>query len=65
MVIGKVPNLRERAEGIKITYMCDNARKRVKIKIKKKGEHIGTCVAVCRYLSSQTYTPWPDTMQKN
>ena len=36
MVIGKVPNLRERAEGIKITYMCDNARKRVKIKIKKK-----------------------------
>ena len=24
------------AEGIKITYMCDNARRRIKIKIKKK-----------------------------
>ena len=31
-----LPNLRERTEGIKITYMCDNARKRIKIKIKKK-----------------------------
>ena len=31
-----LPNLRERAEGIKITYICDNARKRIKIKIKKK-----------------------------
>ena len=29
-------NLRERAEGIKITYMCDYAGKRIKIKIKKK-----------------------------
>ena len=31
-----LPNLRVRAEGIKITYICDNARKRIKIKIKKK-----------------------------
>ena len=39
--------------------MCDNARRRIKIKNKEKGENRGTCVAVCRYLSSQTYTPWP------
>ena len=31
-----LPNLRERAEGIKITYMRDNARKRIKIQINKK-----------------------------
>ena len=29
-------NLRERTEGIKKRYMCDNARKRIKIQIKKK-----------------------------
>ena len=33
-----LPNLMERAEGIKITYMCDNAREGVKIQIKKKGK---------------------------
>ena len=34
-----LPNLRESAEGIiKITYMCDNARKRIKIQMKKKGK---------------------------
>ena len=31
-----LPNLRERAEGIKKTYMSDNARRRIKIQIKKK-----------------------------
>ena len=56
-----LPNLRERAEGIKITYIC---KKENKNKNKEKGENIGTCVAMCRYLSSQTYTPWPDTTRK-
>ena len=31
-----LPNLRERAGGIKKTYMCDNARRRIKIQIKKR-----------------------------
>ena len=38
-----LPNLRERGEEIKITYMCDNARKRIKIQINKR-ENIGTRV---------------------
>ena len=39
-------------------------QEREKNKNKEKGENIGTCVAMCRYLSSQTYTPWPDTTRK-
>ena len=38
-----LPNLRERAEGIKITYICDNARNN---KNEEKGENIGTCCSV-------------------
>ena len=33
--------------------MCGNARKRIKNKIKEKGENIGARVAACRYLLSQ------------
>ena len=32
---------------------------------KEKGEKIRTRVAACRYLLSQTYTPRPDTTQRN
>ena len=58
-----LPNLRELAVGIEKTYMCDNARKRIKIQRKKKEEE--TRVAAFRYLSSQTYTLRPYTTQRN
>ena len=45
--------------------MCDNARKRMKNSNKEKGENIGTRVAACWYLFSQTYSPKPDTTQRN
>ena len=32
---------------------------------KEKGENIRTRVAACRHLLSQTYTPRPDTAQRN
>ena len=63
-----LPDLRERAEGIKKTNMYDNARKRIKNTNKERGENIGTRVtcpfAACGYLF-QTYTPSPDTTHTN